>query len=290
LEIVGQMPWSSNGTFLVDVLPSEASAQEQASDPKTAWKQPGKLSHREPAKLSDQKPAKPSNQKPAKPSDQKPAKPSNQKPAKPSRQDAAPFPIQAIYKPTRGERPLWDFPEGLHLREQACFALSETLGWHLVPPTVIRDGPLGEGSLQLFVLADFSEHYLTLKDEPDHALDFKRLCAFDVLANSTDRKSGHVLLGENEVLGSQIFAIDNGLSFHTEFKLRTVVWDFMGQAIPAEILKDIATLLEQDQLSCLTGLLTQAEIQAAQARAEILLDRGVFPIDASGHRWPWPII
>lgn len=259
LEVIGQMPWSSNGTFLVDVLPTEASTQQQPAKA-TTQQQPAeeKVPWMEQAKLSSQ--------------------------------DAAPFPIQAIYKPTRGERPLWDFPSGFHLREQACFVLSETLGWHLVPPTVIRDGPLGEGSLQLFVLADFSEHYLTLKDDPDHALDFMRLCAFDVLTNSTDRKSGHVLLCENEVLGGNIFAIDNGLSFHSEFKLRTVVWDFMGRAIPTEILEDITTLLEQDNLECLTGLLTYTEIQAARKRAEILLQKGTFPIDTTGHRWPWPII
>ncbi len=229
LEIVGRMPWSSNATFLVDVLPTETTTEA--------------------------------------------------------------IPIQAVYKPVRGERPLWDFPEGLHVRERACFLLSETLGWHLVPPTVVRDGPFGQGSLQLFVLADFSEHYLTLRSDPQHTLDLMRLCAFDVLANSTDRKSGHVLFGETETLGnSKIFAVDNGLSFHTEFKLRTVLWDFTGQPLPEEITNPISDLLSQDDLKCLEGLLTESEILATQKRAEILLQSGIFPVDPTGHRWPWPLV
>jgi uncharacterized repeat protein (TIGR03843 family) len=138
---------------------------------------------------------------------------------------------QGIYKPHRGERPLWDFPSGLFKREAAAFELAEHVGWHLVPPTVVRDGPLGEGSLQLFMPSHFEQHYFTLRDDGDHIEAMQRLCVFDLLANNTDRKSGHVLLGED----GRIWAIDNGLSFHAEFKLRTVIWDFAGEPIPNDI-------------------------------------------------------
>ncbi len=199
--------------------------------------------------------------------------------------------IQAVYKPIRGERPLWDFPEGLHVRERACFLLSESLGWNLVPPTVIRQGPLGEGSLQLFMLADFSQHYLTLKDDPRHRPAMMRLCAFDILANSTDRKSGHVLICETDTLGgNQIFAVDNGLSFHTQFKVRTVIWDFGGQPLPADISSSVAALLEPDKLHWMDELLSEAEIQAFTRRAQILLETDSFPTDKTGHAWPWPLV
>ena len=105
-------------------------------------------------------------------------------------------PLEAVYKPARGERSLWDFPDGLYRREVAAYALSEALGWGLVPPTVVReDGPLGEGSLQLFVDADYDQHYFTLFDEGGHDDALRTMCAFDVVANNADRKSGHVLQG-----------------------------------------------------------------------------------------------
>ena len=133
---------------------------------------------------------------------------------------------KAIYKPVRGERPLWDFPSGLHRREVAAWELSEYLGWHLVPPTIMRDGPFGEGSLQLFVAADFEQHYFTLYEGRADLHDaLRRMCAFDLLANNTDRKSGHCLLG----LDGRIWGIDHGLCFAEDFKLRTVIWEFGGE-------------------------------------------------------------
>ncbi|HEV8296929.1 MAG TPA: SCO1664 family protein, partial [Acidimicrobiales bacterium] len=126
---------------------------------------------------------------------------------------------QGVYKPHRGERPLWDFPSGLYHREAAAFELAEAMGWCFVPPTVVRDGPLGEGSLQLFIPAHFEQHYFTLREVDGNELLLQRLCVFDIIVNNTDRKSGHVLLGEDGC----IWAIDNGLSFHAEFKLRTVI-------------------------------------------------------------------
>ena len=125
-------------------------------------------------------------------------------------------PALAIYKPERGERPLWDFPPGLHRRELAAFELSETLGWGLVPLTVFREGPYGEGSLQHFVDADFAQHYYSLVEDPAHHDRLRRICLFDLIANNADRKSGHCLLGED----GQIYAIDNGLCFHQDPKLQ----------------------------------------------------------------------
>ncbi len=194
--------------------------------------------------------------------------------------------VQAVYKPHRGERPLWDFPSGLYRREVACYELAKAIGWDLVPPTVLVDGPAGPGSLQLFIPCNFEEHYLTLHDEPQHRLDFQRLTAFDMIANSTDRKSGHVLLGKD----GRIWAIDNGLSFHVEFKLRTVLWDFAGDAIPDDIRGDLLALLENGLGDGLVELLDDDELDAALDRARVLINDGRFPVDHSGRRWPWPLV
>src|SRR3954468_13264955 len=142
----------------------------------------------------------------------------------------------AVYKPFRGERPLWDFPAGLGKREVAAWELSEALGWGLVPPTILRDGPLGPGSVQWFVDADFEQHYFTLLEDEQHHATLRAICAFDIVANNTDRKSGHCLLGED----GRIYAIDNGLAFHEEFKVRTVIWDFGGEPVPEPLLDDLA--------------------------------------------------
>jgi uncharacterized repeat protein (TIGR03843 family) len=135
----------------------------------------------------------------------------------------------AVYKPQRGERPLWDFPRGLHRREVAAYHLSEALGFGVVPPTLAREGPYGAGSLQLFVDAEFEEHYFTLRERPEQRAALTQLCAFDLVANNADRKSGHCLLGRD----GRLYAIDNGLCFHAEPKLRTVVWDFAGEPVPS---------------------------------------------------------
>ena len=147
-------------------------------------------------------------------------------------------PVCAVYKPARGERSLWDFPDGLYRREVAAYELSEALGWGLVPPTVVRDdGPFGPGSLQLFVEADYEQHYFTLLDDGGHDEDVLRaICAFDIVANNADRKSGHVLRGPD----GRLWAIDHGLCFHRQPKLRTVIWDFADEAVPGEpILADL---------------------------------------------------
>ena len=193
---------------------------------------------------------------------------------------------QGIYKPARGERPLWDFPHGLWKREVAAFQLSDHLGWHLVPPTVEREGPLGPGSLQLFVPHDMEQHYLTLREDPRHRHSFERLCVFDIVSNNTDRKSGHCLIGTD----GNIWAIDNGLSFHAEFKLRTVLWDFAGERIPRDIIADIEQLLDEGAPESVTSALDEFEVDAMLTRTRALVSSGCFPRDSSGRRWPWPLV
>ncbi len=192
----------------------------------------------------------------------------------------------AVYKPARGERPLWDFPPGLFKREVAAYRLSETLGWGLVPPTVVRDGPLGRGSIQLFVEADFEQHYFTLREEPAHRTTLERICLFDLLANNTDRKSGHCLLG----LDGRIYAIDNALTFHAEPKLRTVIWEFAGEPIPESLLDDVRRVRAAGLAESLATLLRPAERAALLERADAMLREGHYPVDPSGQRYPWPLV
>ena len=178
-----------------------------------------------------------------------------------------PDPLHAVYKPASGEQSLWDFPDGLYRREVAAFELSEALGWGLVPPTVVRDdGQFGPGSLQLFVEADYEEHYFTLLDAGGHEDVLVTMCAFDVVVNNADRKSGHVLKGAD----GRLWGIDHGLCFHRQHKLRTVIWDFADEAVPPGLLADLARLADglPDQLS---ALLSGAERQALVERARRLV-------------------
>ena len=192
---------------------------------------------------------------------------------------------QAIYKPGRGERALWDFEPGLHKRERAAYLLSEHLGIGVVPPTVIRDGPFGEGSFQWFVDADHSEHYFTIHEQYTHHHDqLREIAVLDVLANNTDRKSGHCLLANGRV-----WAIDNGLCFSAPFKLRTVIWEFAGEAIPGPLMRRVERIAERVPVD-VAALLGDDEIDALQYRAAALVRTGVFPADRSGHRYPWPLV
>jgi uncharacterized repeat protein (TIGR03843 family) len=195
-----------------------------------------------------------------------------------------------VYKPARGERPLWDFPNGLHRREVAAYELSEALGWGLVPVTVTRDeGPHGPGSVQRFVTeAVEGEHYFTLRDEERWWPDLKRLAAFDVVANNADRKSGHVLLADD-----RLWAIDHGLCFHPEPKLRTVIWDFATEALATDILDDVRHLLARGVERLTAGLLDDDEQEALAWRAEALVARGELPMPDDRGRWPpypWPLV
>lgn len=193
----------------------------------------------------------------------------------------------AVYKPLAGERPLVDFPPGLYRRERAAFLLSEHLGWGFVPMTVIRaDGPLGEGSLQWFVAGDLRQHYFTLyADAPRTHPALARIAVFDYLANNTDRKSGHVLIGDD----GRVWGIDHGLCFAADDKLRTVIWDFAGEAIPADQLGDVASLAEEvpDNVA---ELLDQDEADALRRRARRLVRERVLPGDPTGMHFPWPLV
>jgi uncharacterized repeat protein (TIGR03843 family) len=193
---------------------------------------------------------------------------------------------RGVYKPGKGERPLWDFPRGLYRREVAAYLLSEALGWALVPPTVLRDGPLGEGSVQLFIEADFEQHYFSLHESrPDLHGQLRAICAFDLAANNTDRKSGHVLLGPDD----HLWAIDNGLCFSPEFKLRTVIWEFAGEQVPEPLLSDLARVAEAPP-DGLGDVLDEEEIDALRERMVVVSERGRFPVDPSGRRYPWPMV
>jgi uncharacterized repeat protein (TIGR03843 family) len=199
-----------------------------------------------------------------------------------------------VYKPSRGERPLWDFAQGtLARRETAAYVLSRAVGWDLVPPTVVRRGPHGTGSVQLFVNANQDAHFFTFRDDPQYRPALQALALFDVVANNADRKGGHCLS-----LGSgTIVAIDQGLCFGVEPKLRTVIWDFVGEPIPANLASDLHRTQEdlvrpRSVLNLeLGGFLSSNEVNALRERMAGLLDSGRFPEPASDHRpYPWPLV
>lgn len=195
--------------------------------------------------------------------------------------------MPAIYKPHRGERPLWDFPDGLHLREVAAYRLSEALRWAVVPETVARtEGPLGPGSLQRFVPADFAQHYFTLLERPDLHGALRTVCAFDLVANNADRKGGHCLLDED----GRVWGIDNGLCFHVDPGLRTVIWDFAGDPIPDALLQDLERFLAGDDAG-LAELLRPEEVAATKRRAMVILRQRQFPDPGESRRaYPWPLV
>lgn len=195
----------------------------------------------------------------------------------------------AVYKPAGAERPLWDFPGDLWKREIATWELSEILGFSVVPPTVGRhEAPLGVGSLQAFVPARFEEHYFTLRHSEDKSLAdaLRRLCVLDLVANSTDRKGGHCLVDAD----NRLWAIDNGLSFHEQFKLRTVIWDYAGEEIPEELLAAVDEFASTAVPHRLSRWLSDAETEATTARAEAVAASGRFPHDLTGQRYPWPLV
>lgn len=205
--------------------------------------------------------------------------------------------VQVVYKPRRGERPLWDFPQGtLYQRERAAFVVSEALGWHQVPPTVQRDGPHGVGSVQLFITHDPDCHYFTIEGNPDFATQLQKIVLFDILINNADRKAGHVLIEEAAMPDGtdRLWLIDHGICFHTEYKLRTVIWEFADTPIPAEMLADLATFSQNlatkssslyDEMS---HLLSAAEMKALQQRTRTVLDKGRFIAPGPGRHYPWP--
>lgn len=197
---------------------------------------------------------------------------------------------QGVYKPTQGERPLWDFPvASLARREAAAYLVSQALGWQLVPPTVYRpDGPIGPGSLQLFIEHNPEYHYFNFSEEDRQRL--RPVALFDVLINNADRKGSHILFDTDH----HLWLIDHGICFHVENKLRTVIWDFAGERLSEELVSALNSIRPQlDAFTPLTtnlgGLLGPEEISALAARADRLLARGRYPNPHSDRRpYPWP--
>ena len=190
----------------------------------------------------------------------------------------------AVYKPLRGEQPLWDFPENtLAGREVAAYLVSEYLGFHFVPFTTLRqDGPFGAGSLQQHIEYDPEYHYFSFNDEDRQLL--KPVVLFDLLCNNADRKGSHVFF-ENGT--HKLYAIDHGICFHEDDKLRTVLWDFSGQKIPQELLASLSGI--KGLFPALEPYLNRRELSALAARAESIFKKGVFPRQPRDRRaLPWP--
>ncbi len=221
--------------------------------------------------------------------------------------------VRVVYKPIAGERPLWDFPDGtLAHREAAAYLVSEALGWNVVPHTVLRDGPHGVGMVQLWQEPDedqaavdlvpageVPEGWLTVfdgidgHDQPvtlihEDSRPLRRMAVFDVLVNNADRKGGHVLA----MAGGHRYGVDHGLTFHTDPKLRTVLWGWLGEALTPVELEAVARIragVDGDLGDALGELLTAPEIGALRRRCDRLADRGVMP--APRGEWPaipWP--
>jgi uncharacterized repeat protein (TIGR03843 family) len=225
--------------------------------------------------------------------------------------------VQCVYKPQSGERPLWDFPEGtLAAREYAAWVVSDHLGWDVVPPTVLRDGPAGRGMVQLWMESEEAPagtpdpievvpdgevppgylHVLDAtgaRDEPvalvhEDTEALRRMAVFDIVTNNTDRKGGHVL----PVPGGHRYGVDHGVCFHVEDKLRTVLWGWAGQRLSTAEQAGVESVLEGltgELREDLEDLLTVREVDAVERRCERLLSRGRFPIPSGG--WPsipWP--
>ena len=199
--------------------------------------------------------------------------------------------VKSVYKPRRGERPLWDFPHGtLAARECAAYLISEAGGWGIVPPTVLRsDGPMGGGSVQQFIHHDPNRHYFVLVEERPR--DFPSLAAFDIVINNADRKAGHVI----EDAAGRLWAFDHGLAFNVEDKLRTVIWEFAADPLEVELVERLQALSDRlrdpDGLgSELGALLSPEEAAATLARTEGLIAERHFPIPESEYRLPWPLV
>jgi hypothetical protein len=197
--------------------------------------------------------------------------------------------LMSVYKPQKGERPLWDFPDGtLCYREVASYVTSEALGWQIVPPTVLREGPRGLGSVQFYIDHDPEMNYFTFDETLIPQL--MRLSAFDYIVNNADRKGGHCLLDGT----GHLWGIDHGITFHTSPKLRTVIWDFAGKPIPDELLTDLDRLCGQTEDTTtpfrkgLDGLISEREIASFQARLRHLLRTKKYPQPGSGPNTPWP--
>jgi len=195
--------------------------------------------------------------------------------------------LYAIWKPTRGERPLFDFPIGtLTRREVAAHLVSEATGWGIVPPTLLRDGPFGEGMIQQWIEVDPDVDVVGLVVDADPRL--RRIAVFDAIVNNTDRKGGHLL----PIPGGHLFAVDHGVTFSIEPKLRTLLWAWEGEPFdPGEldVLARVAAALDGDLGAALGELLYAPEVEATRERVRALLAAGIFP--SPNPAWPatpWP--
>jgi hypothetical protein len=202
--------------------------------------------------------------------------------------------LQAVYKPLRGEQPLWDFPDNtLAGREVAAYLVSEALGFHFVPYTTLRDdGPFyGPGSLQQFIVFDPEYHYFSFTDVDKQRL--RPVVLFDILINNADRKGSHILIEKDT---DRLWVIDHGLCFHHEEKLRTVLWDFAGEPIPADLLGCLSSFpallgTGSEFRQSLKPYLSAREISALAARAKALLNMKRFPAPPRDRRaYPYPPI
>jgi uncharacterized repeat protein (TIGR03843 family) len=200
----------------------------------------------------------------------------------------------AVYKPRDGEAPLSDFPDGsLYRREYAAYVVSEALDWGLIPPTVIREDGLGHGigALQLFIEHDPAQHFFTLHEDPARIDTMKRIAVFDWLTNNADRKGGHCLVAHD----GRIWCIDQGLTFHADPKLRTVIWDFQGQPVPPHLADEVRAFgdrLRQDTAlrADLLELITEREYEALEQRVEAIDRLRVYPPPPAYRPYPWPMI
>ncbi len=199
--------------------------------------------------------------------------------------------FQAVYKPVKGEQPLWDFPENsLTGREVAAYLLSEALGWGLVPYTILReDGPYGAGSLQQFIDYNPNYHYFNFKPADKERL--RPVALFDHLTNNADRKGSHIFFEKGT---RHLYAIDHGLCFHDEDKLRTVLWDFAGEPLPEALVADLQRVRGEltsplGLYTALAAFLTPLEISALDQRALELIETGIFPQPPTYRRaFPYP--
>ena len=198
--------------------------------------------------------------------------------------------IKAVYKPKSGERPLWDFSDGtLYKREYAAFLISNHLGWPTIPETVIREGPYGIGSVQLYIDHNPKITYFDLIAEASSGL--KEFALFDVLVNNADRKAGHCILDEDK----KLWSIDHGLCFHSTLKVRTVMLEFWGSTIEDYFMPKLNNLAENlstnsDLRNNLTNLISEDEIFSLLSRTNNLISKGTLPVLNPYHNIPWPLI
>jgi hypothetical protein len=193
-----------------------------------------------------------------------------------------------VYKPRKGERPLWDFPSGtLYRREYAAFLASQAIGWPFIPPTIIRDGPHGIGSLQLFVEAEPPRAIRDLQDPSN--LSLARIAAFDFITNNADRKAGHILRDS----AGNLWGIDQGLCFNVDPKVRTVLLHYCGLPVPAVVLAELEAFRTdawrvQGLLCALRVGLEEEEVEIFMRRIDRMLERRVYPSVDRYRGVPWP--